>query len=146
MRFIKVRASTEHPLASGNLFSIGGNGTVRGYPLGDGGSGDWGYTSSLQYIIPIPWNLDIKTNKLKLRQVLNLTSFIEHGGVFIIDGLAGENFHSSLTGMGGGLQFNLPKFKAVPNLTFNLSYAYPMARKTSDFSKGIIYLDGGLNW
>ena len=131
---------------SANLFSIGGNGTVRGYPIGDGGAGDWGYTSSLQYVIPIPWDLDIRTNKLKLSQVLSLTSFIEHGAVFIIEGIEGEDYFTSLTGLGGGLQFNLPKGKNTPNLTFNLYYAYPMSRKPSDGSSGIIYVDGALNW
>ena len=137
---------TNKRVPSANLFSIGGNGTVRGYPIGDGGTGDWGYTSSLQYVLPVPWDLDIETNKLKLSQVLSLTGFIEHGAVFTIEGLEGEDYFTSLTGAGGGFQISLPKGNGIPNIGINLYYAYPFGRKPSDGSSGIIYIDGSWNW
>ena len=77
---------------------------------------------------------------------MSLTGFIDHASVFIIEGLEGENYFTSLTGAGGGFQFNLPKGNGIPNLGLNIYYAYPFGRKPSDGSSGIIYIDGSFNW
>ena len=45
--------------------SVGGFGSVRGYPLSEA-AGDWGLTTSAEYFIPVPWKLPLGFDDLTL--------------------------------------------------------------------------------
>ncbi len=131
---------------STNLFSVGGMGTVRGYPLSEQ-SGENGYNLSLEYVLPFPLKKRIGIDKLTLDQVVSLTGFVDHGGVYVLRRQSGES-DQFISGGGGGVQINVPKVKNwFPALSFSAIYAHPVQGPArSDGSNGIWYLSGLLSY
>jgi len=131
---------------SPDLFSAGGMGTVRGFPLAEK-SGDGGYLLSLEYVVPVPWKKRIGIKRLTLNQILSFTGFLDYAEVFVRDNHPGEE-QDSITGTGGGIQITIPKIgKWVPAMSFNASYGLPIrGTSPSDGSQGLWYLNGALNY
>ncbi|MFQ5451182.1 MAG: ShlB/FhaC/HecB family hemolysin secretion/activation protein [Nitrospinaceae bacterium] len=128
---------------SPDQISIGGVGTVRGYPLAEL-SGDDGYDVSLEFVLPIPWKTPVGNRKLTLDRVMSLVAFIDHGKVFVLGRQPGE-IDQTISGAGGGVRINVPKIK--PNdvaVSFALLYGIPVlgGPDPSDRSFGIFYLSG----
>ena len=128
---------------SPDQISIGGFGTVRGYPLAEF-SGDNGYVVSLEYVLPVPFKSPIGSGKLTLDQVLSFVAFIDHANVFVLDKQPGEK-NQSISGVGGGFRVNIPKSK--PNdlsASFSLLYGTSAFRgpSPSDGSSGTVYVNG----
>ncbi len=131
---------------SPDQISIGGAGTVRGYPISES-NGDHGYTFSLEYNMPWPWKTLPATNKdfPALDKIVTLLAFIDHGKVFIEDNEPGER-HRSLTGAGFGFKINIPK-KNEASLATSISLVYGVpamdsTQRPSDGSFGTLYLSG----
>lgn len=128
------------------LFSVGGMGTVRGFPLSEY-SGDNGYLLSGEYIFPLPWKLPLGFGKLTLNQVLSLTGFIDYGEVYVRNKTSAET-DGAIAGSGGGIQVNIPKVKKwFPALSFSAAYAVPVIGPApSDRSWGLWYMNGMVNY
>ncbi|MBI4384669.1 MAG: ShlB/FhaC/HecB family hemolysin secretion/activation protein [Nitrospinae bacterium] len=129
-----------------DLFSIGGYGSVRGYPLGEF-LGDQGYAVSLEQAIPFPWAVPVGFGNLTLDNVLSFNGFIDHGGVIVKNPQAGEN-DEYLTGVGGAVTVNIPKFqKWTPASSFSLGYAAPQwGPQPTDGRSHTWYLNGALSF
>ena len=128
---------------SPDQLSIGGIGTVRGYPLAEF-SGDNGYVASLEYVLPLPWKSPVGSGKLTLDQVLSFVAFVDHGKVFVVNKQPGEK-DQAISGAGGGIRINVPKSK--PNdlsANFSILYGVPVfgSPDPSDRSFGTIYVNG----
>ena len=127
--------------------SIGGYGSVRGFPLSEF-SGDHGYTFSLEYNISFPLKVPVYTGWPKKEVVVTLLGFIDHGKVFIEDAEPGED-HQAITGAGFGLKLNMPaKDKTSLNTVFSLIWGVPVMSgvKPTDLSFGTIYLNGLISY
>ncbi len=136
--------SSDRNLSPG-LFAAGGFGTVRGFPLAQL-SGDWGYTASAEYVVPVPLDYSIGIGDLTVKKVLSLNGFIEHGRVFAINNQSGER-NDSITGVGGGAQLNVPLGKDLPTLNLAFNYGYPIGGPIpSDGSFGTVYVNGGVTY
>lgn len=139
---------TTKRVVSPNLFSIGGAGTVRGYPLAEH-SGDNGYTLSAEYVLPFPFAIPVGLGKKHtLDKILSFSGFIEHGKVFVIDKQPGEK-DREITGVGGGIRINIPKIKPLwPAVSFSANYAVPqfIGPLPSDGSFGAFYFSGLLTF
>ncbi len=136
--------SSDRNLSPG-LFAAGGFGTVRGFPLAQL-SGDWGYTASAEYVVPVPLDYSIGVGDLTVKQVLSINGFIEHGRVFAINIESGER-NDSITGVGGGAQLNVPLGKDAPTLNLAFNYGYPIGGPIpSDGSFGTVYVNGGVTY
>ncbi len=136
--------SSDRNLSPG-LFAVGGFGTVRGFPLAQL-SGDWGYTASAEYVVPVPLDYSIGIGDLTVKKVLSINGFIEHGRVFAINTESGER-NDSITGVGGGAQLNVPLGKDLPTLNLAFNYGYPIGGPIpSDGSFGTVYVNGGLTY
>jgi hemolysin activation/secretion protein len=124
--------------------SIGGFGTVRGYPISEF-AGDHGYTFSLEYNMPWPGKFPhFKKGWPSLDKIVTLLAFIDHGKVFIEDAEPGED-HRSITGAGLGFKINIPKKDEASLATsFSLIWGTPVMSKLdpSDASFGTLYLSG----
>ena len=126
-------------LPSTEQYAVGGYYTVRGYPLAER-AGDQGYSASAELVVPVPY----------LREWLQAAAFVDHAGIFPIspNKSAGVKEHY-LSGVGGGLRFNLP-VGFVPGgiVQVRLDFGYavgPNPSNTSDriahkIDRGIIYL------
>jgi len=136
--------SSDRNLSPG-LFAAGGFGTVRGFPLAQL-SGDWGYTASAEYVVPVPLDYSIGIGDLTVKKVLSINGFIEHGRVFAINIESGER-NDSITGVGGGAQLNVPLGKDLPTLNLAFNYGYPIGGPIpSDGSFGTVYVNGGVTY
>jgi hemolysin activation/secretion protein len=125
--------------------SIGGFGTVRGYPLSES-AGDHGYTFSLEYNMPWPWKFPVANKGWpSFDKMVTMLAFIDHGKVFIEDNEPGER-HRSLTGAGMGFKINIPKKdEASLSTSFSMIWGVPVMDSTqrpSDGSYGTLYLSG----
>ncbi len=128
---------------SPDQISIGGFGTVRGYPLAEF-SGDNGYVFSLEYVLPVPYKSKIGSGKLTLDQVMSFVFFLDHARVLVLDKQPGEK-DKSLSGAGGGFRINVPKSKSNElSASFSLLYGLPVFRgpDPSDRSYGTVYVNG----
>jgi len=122
--FLKIGgqfAST--PLVSPEQFAIGGQGTVRGYPIAEL-AGDHGYAVSGEF----RWNAPGFTNVPAFRgrmwgDVLQLFAFIDQGSVTVIDPIPGQARRRELLGGGGGLRFGIPNI-----FHLKVEYARPLGR------------------
>lgn len=128
---------------SPDQISIGGFGTVRGYPLAEF-SGDNGYVFSLEYVLPVPYKSPIGSGKLTLDQVMSFVLFVDHAKVFVLEKQPGEK-DQSISGAGGGIRINVPKAK--PNdlsASFSLLYGVPVFNgpDPSDRNYGTVYVNG----
>jgi hemolysin activation/secretion protein len=95
-------------LVSPEQFVVGGQGSVRGYPLADL-SGDSGYTGTLE----LRWNAPGFADRpafagRRWGEVFQLFGFIDHGGVEIRAPAEGQQRRQDITGGGGGLRFTVP--------------------------------------
>lgn len=131
---------------SPDIFPIGGYGSVRGYPLAEF-TGDKGFTASLDYVIPVPWKLPLGFGGLTLNNVLSINGFIDHGETFIDFPIPGEVRHN-ITGVGGGITINLPKFNEwSPATTFSAGYASAhQGPIPTDGNTSTLYLNGLLSY
>jgi len=129
------------------LFSVGGVGTVRGYPI-SAFSGDMGYNVSAEYTVPFPWDVKWHTDFPNLSQVVSFISFLEHGQVYIRDKQSGE-IDQHITGAGAGLKINIPKVEEKsPSISFAVTYGVPVFNSIppDDSSHGTVYLNGMMNY
>ncbi|PIQ99442.1 MAG: hypothetical protein COV66_11890 [Nitrospinae bacterium CG11_big_fil_rev_8_21_14_0_20_45_15] len=131
---------------SPDQFSIGGMGTVRGFPLSEF-SGDHGYAGSLEFVTPFPFKWKSGLGPLTLDRIISLSAFLDHGKVFTEDRLPGEQ-DQAITGAGYSVRLTIPKEKEDgPSLNFTASYGIPLpGPRPTDQSNGIVYLSGSLNY
>ena len=132
---------------SSNLMGIGGMGTVRGYPL-SAFQGDRGYNLSAEYTVPFPWKIKWHSSFPDLSKVLSVTSFFEHGKVFVRKKRAGE-VDQEITTAGGGLKISIPKKEdKSPAVSFAVTYGAPVFNSIlpADESYGTVYLNGMINY
>lgn len=127
---------------SPDQFSIGGVGTVRGFPLSEF-SGDNGYVGSLEFVTPFPLKWKAGLGTLTLDRILSLSAFLDHGKVFTKDRLPGEQ-DQAITGAGYSIRLNIPKeVEDGPSMNFVVSYGIPLpGPRPTDESNGIVYLSG----
>lgn len=137
---------TDKRVLSPDQFVLGGIGTVRGYPLADA-SGDHGYQTTLEYVLPLPIDFPVTTNpRYTFPDLFSLFGFIDHGRIFIEEPQPAER-NVSLTSVGGGVRLSVPKGKGhLPGADFSLTYAIPVLgdRKPSDGSLGMVHVAGRL--
>ena len=132
---------------SPDQLSIGGMGTVRGFPLSEF-SGDNGYHVTAELVIPSPWKPSLGFGKLTLDRVLSMFGFIDHGKVFILDKQPGET-DQAITGAGGGIRINIPPVKPMDMaVSLAVLYGVPVFRSPSpsDGTSGILYVSGQLTY
>jgi len=132
---------------SSYLMGVGGMGSVRGYPL-SAFQGDRGYHGSAEYTVPFPWKVKWHRNFPDLSKVLSVTSFIEHGKIFVRKKRAGE-VDQEITAAGGGLKISIPKKEnKSPGLSFTATYGAPVFDSIlpADESYGTVYLNGMINY
>ncbi len=128
---------------SPDQISIGGFGTVRGYPLAEF-SGDNGYVFSIEYVLPVPYKSQIGSGKLTLDQVMSFVFFLDYARVLVVDKQPGEK-DQSISGAGGGIRINIPKSKSHGlSGSFSFLYGIPVFNgpRPSDRNYGTIYLNG----
>ena len=123
-----------HRALSSYLFGIGGVGSVRAYPL-SAYQGDHGYNASAEYTVPSPWKM------------LSLTSFVEHGQIYIRARRSGE-VNQHITSAGGGLKLTIPKKGKRPAFRFAANYAIPVFKsiRPSGSSYGTVYFNGAIEY
>jgi hemolysin activation/secretion protein len=89
-------------------FIVGGQGSVRGYPLAEL-SGDSGYAGTLELRWNAPGFSDLPAfSGRRWGEVLQLFGFVDHGGVEIRAPGEGQRRRQDITGSGGGLRFVVP--------------------------------------
>ena len=145
---LKFQGQTNETRAlSSYLMGIGGMGSVRGYPI-SAYQGDKGYNLSAEYTVPFPWQVKWHRNFPDLSKVLSITSFIDHGKVFIREKQSGE-VDQEITTAGGGLKISIPKKEdRSPAISFAATYGTPVFDSIlpSDESYGTVYLNGMINY
>ena len=132
---------------SSYLMGIGGMGSVRGYPL-SAYQGDRGYNLSAEYTVPFPWKVKWHSSFPDLSKVLSVTSFLEHGKVFVRKKRSGE-VDQKITSAGGGLKISIPKKEdRSPAVSFAATYSAPVFDSIlpADESYGTVYLNGMINY
>jgi hemolysin activation/secretion protein len=95
-------------LVAPEQFVVGGQGSVRGYPLAEL-SGDSGYTGTLE----LRWNAPGFADRpafagRRWGEVFQVFGFIAHGGVEIRAPAEGQRRRQDITGGGAGLRFAVP--------------------------------------
>ena len=130
---------------SADQFTIGGFGTVRGYPLAEFAE-DNGLAVSMEYVVPFPFKIALTDNpKMKtLDQLLSFFGFIDHARVYVIDPQPGERARQ-ITGVGFGVRVNIPALSsAYPSLSISASVGFPefVTTEPSDRSAHTFYLGG----
>ena len=137
-----------HRSLSSYLFGIGGMGSVRGYPLASF-QGDHGYTASLEYTVPFPWDVPSGQDSIPdLSKILSFTSFIERGQTYVRAKKPGE-IDQHLTSAGGGVKLTIPTIEGKrPGFRFAATYAVPVFKSIApaDRSYGTIYLNGTIEY
>jgi hemolysin activation/secretion protein len=126
-------------VVSAEQVTVGGIGTVRGYPIGEV-AGDHGYATTVEF----RWNAPGFSSVPAFMgwtwgDVLQAFAFVDHGRVQVIDPVEGEKRRAWLTGAGAGLQFLVPD-----NFFLRVEYARPIRRlvdgpKPSDGLDNLIY-------
>jgi hemolysin activation/secretion protein len=95
-------------LVAPEQFVVGGQGSVRGYPLAEL-SGDSGYTGSVEFRWNAPGFADRPAFAgRRWGDVFQVFGFIDHGGVEIRAPSAGQRGRQDITGGGAGLRFTVP--------------------------------------
>lgn len=104
---------------------IGGDDTVRGYPLAVA-LGDSGYYFNFEFRLPPPLIAEKKVfmAKKKWKEVIQFDAFLDHGGVFLR-----SVRNTFLWGTGVGVRVNLPW-----TLTFSIDVGFPLNHH--DLTKG----------
>lgn len=111
---------------------IGGQGTVRGYPLATA-LGDDGYFFNIELRTPLPipglTNAKIPVVKKLWREFLQLAFFFDQGQVYLNGGGENQSHHISLTGAGLGFRVYGP-FNF--NFSYDLGFALGQGNRSSD--------------
>jgi len=126
-------------LSSGTT-SIGGMGTVRGYPISEF-SGDNGYVLSAEYNVPWPWKSVIHKSWPTMDKTVTMFGFLDHGKVFVKNKLTTET-NQAISGIGVGFKVNIPaKDNNSTSISFALTYGASAFNgpDPSDKSNGILY-------
>ena len=127
---------TPDELPSSEQFQLGGVGSVRGYPqgeyLGDSGASAQAELLVPSYFIPEDWRLF--NSKRPLREEIKWVGFYDIGTADLRGALPGEASEKDMSGAGFGVRMRL-----FDKFTSRVEYAYPLADKTSDGSKGALY-------
>lgn len=105
------------PLVDTEAYSIGGNGSIRGYPVGEV-RGDRGYFGSLTLSRPLGIDAFVFVPRV----------FVEAGSVFLVDAPAGFNDKESLTSTGIGTDIIWDR------VTIRADWAFPLDNR--DVSDG----------
>ncbi len=137
-------------LLSPDQIAIGGVGTVRGFPLAEV-AGDAGYSTTLEYILPLPLDLPItKSATPTLKQVVSLFGFLDHGRTSISNRQPSDGpGETEVSGAGGGVRINIPRRdRNHPSYSFSIAYGVPVfsTQRPSDGSAGTVYLGGLINY
>jgi hemolysin activation/secretion protein len=103
------QASTR-PLVATEQFYIGGADSVRGYPPGEF-LGDDGYNVTTE----------LRVSPLPNQELLQMISFVDHGGVSLKDPPPGVKGYNHLTGVGFGFRLSLPY-----NITGRFDVGFPV--------------------
>ena len=120
--FLKVGGQwTSTSLVAPEQYFVGGQGTVRGYPVAQF-SGDRGYSLTGEF----RWNAPGFADKpaflgKKWGDILQFYGFVDHGGANLIDAPQGQTKSQTITGAGIGAQIAVPD-----NFVLKLEYAKPM--------------------
>lgn len=144
--FFILKASGQFATArvlSPDQTSIGGYGSVRGFPLSEF-SGDHGYNFSIEYNFPWPRFIPTIPGWPGMDKAITFLGFFDHGKVFIEDAQPGED-HQAISGAGFGFKINIPaKDEASFSTSFSLIWGTPVMSgvKPSDLNTGILYLSG----
>ncbi|HEY3856416.1 MAG TPA: helix-turn-helix domain-containing protein [Verrucomicrobiae bacterium] len=102
------------PLINLEQFSLGGNGSVRGYREGELFS-DTGWVGQLELRTPVYWRGNNR------RVGTQLTVFMDYGQGFAVDAASYHPFNDSLWGAGAGVNFNLG-----PHVESHVMVAWPL--------------------
>jgi hemolysin activation/secretion protein len=122
-------------LDASEQFIVGGQGTVRGYPLAEA-SGDWGYAVTVE----LRWNAPGFADRPAFfgktwGDLLQVFVFTDHGGIVVKDPAPGGNRVTDLTGAGLGTRFVIPE-----RLSVALEYAKPVdGPRPSDRRQDVFY-------
>jgi hemolysin activation/secretion protein len=120
-------------------FSIGGATTVRGHSLSKY-TGDSGYLVSAELYSPLPFVGDKTIGGWKISQLFQAVIFADHGGVYIIDPIAGEAENNFLSSVGIGARFYL-----FDRVNLALDVGYPVMNGTIKTEDEIVYIHGTVN-
>ena len=123
------------PLVSPEQFAVGGQGTVRGYPIAEI-TGDHGYNVSVEFRWNAPGFSALPAFKGKTwGEILQLHTFLDHGSVTVIDPIPGQARKLDLTGGGIGFRFGLPDL-----IQLKVEFAKPFPKPVpSDRLENVIY-------
>ncbi|MBM3197939.1 MAG: ShlB/FhaC/HecB family hemolysin secretion/activation protein [Chlamydiae bacterium] len=115
--------------------SLGGEGTIRGFPSGVA-CGDNGYFTNIEFHIPPPFikNKMFTPMNRQWKEVLNFLVFLDHGGVFTNSFVEGEFSPAYLTAVGAGFRFYGPK-----NLVISLDAAFPTTSLYKQFNSFVYF-------
>jgi len=94
-------------MLSPERFPIGGYYTVRGYPIAEQ-IGDNGYAATAEMVVPIPSSAQVPFSSQTWKDMIQVTAFIDHGGVFATPLELPQAGGRYLSGAGGGLRINIP--------------------------------------
>jgi hemolysin activation/secretion protein len=126
---------TFNKLPLSEQFTIGGVGSVRGYPVAVA-SGDMGYYLNAEWYLPIPGikNRISPLGKKKWKDTLQLLAFLDHGGVYNNSPVSGELSPAYLTSVGAGIRFYGPR-----DLNISFDAAFPLTNTYKQFNS-ILYV------
>jgi hemolysin activation/secretion protein len=126
-------------LVAPEQFIVGGQGTVRGYPVAEI-SGDNGYTVTGEFRWNAPGFADTRAFLgKKWGEILQFFVFVDHGGASLLDPQPGERRNRWLTGAGIGVQLSVPD-----NFFLKLEFAKPVikpidGKRPSDHLDNYVY-------
>lgn len=133
--FTALSQGTFNKIPLSEQITIGGVGSVRGYPAAVI-SGDIGYYINTEWYLPVPGIKDKISpfGKKKWKDTLQLLTFIDHGGVYTNDPVPSEDSPTYLTSAGVGLRFYGPR-------GFDVSFdvAFPLTNPEKQFNS-FLYL------
>jgi len=110
-------------LVAPEQFTVGGQGTVRGYPVAEI-SGDNGYAVTAEFRWNAPGFADVPAFLgKKWGEILQFFVFIDHGGATLLDPQPGERRNRWLTGAGIGAQMGI-----ADNFFLKLEFAKPVIK------------------
>jgi len=122
--FLKASAQwASTGLVAPEQFIVGGQGTVRGYPVAEI-AGDNGYAVTGEFRWNAPGFADVPAFLgKKWGEILQFFVFIDHGGATLLDPQLGERRTRWLTGAGVGAQMGI-----ADNFLLKLEYAKPVIK------------------
>lgn len=126
-------------LVAPEQFIVGGQGTVRGYPIAEI-SGDNGYAVTAEFRWNAPGFSDVPAFLgKKWGDILQFFLFVDHGAAILRDPLSGEKRYRRLNGGGVGLQLGIPD-----NFLLKVEFARRINHpRASDGLDNVIYFLAG---